>query len=292
MKKFFLSFALFATLSLFLTSCDKDDDVTTENLTLSINGLQDLGPSAAYEGWIIVNGQALTTGVFTVDANGNLSQTEFELEREDLENASTFVLTIEPSPDPDPGPSSVHILAGDFSGISASLNIEHSAALGNNFASSSGKYILATPTDDDNTTEKSGIWFLDNSSGSPAPGLILPELPNGWAYEGWSVIDGIPVSTGVFTSVSDVDDAALRSGNNPGPPFPGEDFLTNAPSGLSFPTDLSGTTAVISIEPVPDNSEAPFLLKPLVGQVPANALEHTVYEMGQNLSFPNGSAVR
>ena len=28
------------------------------------------------------------------------------------------------------------------------------------------------------------------------------------------------------------------------PPFPGEDFLMNAPSGLMFPTDLSGATAV------------------------------------------------
>jgi hypothetical protein len=80
----------------------------------------------------------------------------------------------------------------------------------------------------------------------------------------------------------------------PGPPFPGEDFLVNAPSGLTFPTDLSGTTQVISIEPDPDNSSAPFLLKPLVATVPSPAMDHVTYAMSSNVanSFPTGTATR
>jgi hypothetical protein len=143
-----------------------------------------------------------------------------------------------------------------------------------------GQYILATPTDGVNNNEKSGIWFLDISSGAPAAALSLPALPEGWIYDGWAVIDGQPVTTGKFSSVSSTDDAAPFSGSQAGPPFPGEDFLENAPAGLTFPTDLSGGKAVISIEPVPDNSDAPFLLKPLLGDIPQNAADHTLYSLG------------
>jgi hypothetical protein len=210
----------------------------------------------------------------------------------DLESASAFVLTIEPTIDNDPAPSAVHILAGDFGGEEATLSISHSAAINNDFSNASGKYILATPTNGSETNELSGIWFLDLSSGSPEIGLNLPALPSGWAYEGWSVIEGTPVSTGAFNDVNVVDNADPFSGEMSGPPFPGEDFLNNAPMDLSFPTDLSGTTAVISIEPVPDNSSNPFLLKPLVAVVPANAVDHETYDLGQNLVFPTGVANR
>ena len=276
---------------------------TTSKLTLNINGLEDLGSNARYEGWIILPSTTNTdglssevpksTGVFTVNANGQLSKTGFDIDATDLSNAMAFVLTIEPYPDPDPSPSSVHILAADFNSNSGMLSVEHPAALGNNFIGTSGKYILATPTNGSNTNENSGIWFLDLSSGSPAQGLFLPTLPDGWKYEGWTVINGVPVSTGTFTSATVVDDADPYSDTMPGPPFPGEDFLFNAPTGLTFPTDISGGVAVISIEPSPDNSTAPFTLKPLVGNIPTNAVDHTTYSMITNLSsFPSGTVTR
>ncbi|MCH8033587.1 MAG: T9SS type A sorting domain-containing protein [Bacteroidetes bacterium] len=104
----------------------------------------------------------------------------------------------------------------------------------------------------------------------------------------------MPVTTGTFTAVDMVDEADPYSGPDPGPPFPGEDFLVNAPSGLTFPTDLSGMTGVISIEPDPDNSTAPFLLKPLVAGIPSNAMDHVTYMMDSNVanSFPTGTAMR
>ncbi len=278
-----------------LISCDKDEDNNSPSqgtFNLNIAGLEDLGSGYTYEGWIIVDGSPVTTGTFTVDANGTLSQTQFEIAQSDLDAASTFVLTIEPSPDSDPSPSSVHILAGDFDGSNATLGIDHAAAIGTHFHDAAGDYILATPTDSDDSNEESGIWFLNNSSGSPATGLTLPTLPEGWAYEGWVVIDGVPVSTGTFLSVSNADDSAPFSGSNAGPPFPGEDFLNNAPSGLSFPTSLLGGTAVISVEPVPDNSTNPFLLKPLVGSIPSDAAVHSVLSIAQNLNFPSGTATK
>lgn len=277
-----------------LASCDKEDNVmsTTGNLTLDINGLEDLGSDFAYEGWIMVDGSPVTTGTFSVDADGNLSKTTFTLTSDQVSKATAFILTIEPMPDVDPAPSKVHILAGDVASSKAMLTIDHSAALGTDFATSSGKYILATPTNNVDTDENSGVWFLDNSSGSPVAGLNLPALPEGWEYEGWAVIDGQPVTTGKFTSVDAADASAPFSGSIAGPAFPGEDFLMNAPNGLIFPTDLSGGKVVISVEPMPDNSDAPFLLKPLLGDVPNNAAVHTPQMLG-NISGntnPTGSA--
>src|SRR5262249_33478934 len=111
------------------------------------------------------------------------------------------------------------------------------------------------------------------------------------AYEGWAVIGGTPVSTGRFTSASGSDQAAPFSGPNPGPPFPGEDFLKAAPPGLSFPTDLSGQTLVVTIEPDPDDAPAPFVLKPLVGTVPATGVDHKDYVLDNKaVGFPSGTA--
>lgn len=286
---------LFSLLVLGLTfaSCDDNDDVPKfKDLSLNISGLEDLGTDYVYEGWVIVDGSPVSTGRFSVDNSGILSQESFSLNYEDLNNATTFILTIEPSVGDDPAPSAVHILAGDFNGESGDLSIAHAAALGNDYSSAAGEYILATPTDGADTNENSGIWFLNLTSGSPEVGLTLPILPDGWKYEGWAVINGTPVTTGTFTAVDIADDFDGFSSSLDGPPFPGEDFLENAPSGLTFPVDLAGGTAVISIEPDPDNSPSPFLLKPLVGGISTDAIDHTTYTLGQNLNFPTGTVSR
>lgn len=290
---------LFALVGLFLiSSCKKDDDMdptTMKSITLNLNGLEDLGSDFVYEGWLIVDGSPVSTGTFTVDADGMLSKTSFELDAMDVDNATKFVLSIEPMNDTDPNPAPTKILAGDFSGNSANVDI---TPVGD-FTNAAGKYILATPTNGGDTDENSGIWFLDLATGAPTVGLTLPTLPDGWVYEGWTVINGQPVTTGKFTNVMATDMADPYSGSEPLPDvngsdgfFPGEDFLMNAPSGLNFPTDIAGGKAVISIEPSPDNSEAPFTLKPLVHDIPASAVDHTVYNMMQNLSFPSGSVSR
>ncbi len=279
-------------LGIFATSCSSDDDngSSPATLTLNLNGLEELGTDFVYEGWIIVNGSPVSTGTFS---SVTFPQT-FSVDSDDLAISSTFVLSIEPAVDADPAPAATKILAGDFSGASANVN---SNGIVGDFSTSAGKYILATPTDMDDTNEASGVWFLDNSSGTPLVGLDLPTLTDGWKYEGWAVIGGTPVSTGTFTSIIDFDDNAsttpFKGDAGDGPAFPGEDFLQNAPTGLTFPTDLKGTTIVISVEPSPDNSANPFTLKPLAHMVPANALNHTVINMGAGpVSVLEGTVTR
>ena len=280
-----------------ITSCKKDETPTNtmKNINLNISGLEDLGANYVYEGWLIANGSPVSTGTFTVDDMGSLSKTTFSLDESFVNDATAFVLSIEPANDSDPAPSATKMMAGDFSGASASVT----TGLVGDFSNAAGKYILATPTNGADTDENSGIWFLDLATGAPTVGLNLPQLPDGWKYEGWVVINGQPVTTGTFTNTMATDDADPFSGSMALPDvngtdgfFPGEDFLMNAPAGLNFPTDIAGGMAVISVEPYPDNSPNPFTLKPLVQPIPASAVDHTVYEMGQNLSFPTGTVTR
>jgi len=98
-------------------------------------------------------------------------------------------------------------------------------------------------------------------------------------HEGWAVIDGTPVSTSKFTSVSGADSTMAFSGPMGGPPFPGENFLIDAPEGLTFPLDLSGQVVVISVKPNPDTSPKPSSIKPLAGLVPLDAADHALLPM-------------
>lgn len=292
MKTFRKIFPMIGLVTFLFISCKKDKN-NNAMLTLNITGLEDLGANARYEGWIMVNGNPVSTGVFLVNGSGQLSQKSFQVDNQQLQSATAFILTVEPYPDPTPAPSNVHLLGGDFSASNASLTIAHPAALNTNFTAATGKYILATPTTASTTDELSGLWFINLAGGSPAAGLNLPALPAGWRYEGWAVINSKPVTTGIFTSATGADGAAPFSGTSVAPPFPGEDFIVNAPTGITFPTNLSGGLAVISVEPFPDNSPAPFLLKPLLANIPNPATDHVTYNMNLNAaSFPAGTAVR
>lgn len=232
------------------------------SINVQMIGLENLGPTSVYEGWVIVNGVAKTAGRFTVDDKGVMSQTNFPIASADIASTTAYVLTIEPKNDPDPGPTDTHLLAGNFDAArtQASLSVAHPSALGNDFTGATGRFFLATPTNGDADTNDQGIWWIDASSGSPAPGLSLPSLPRGWVYEGWVVVDGKPTSTGRFTNADgpDSDGGGPAAGTvAPAPPYPGQDFINPA-------LKLPGGMAVISIEPEPDNSPAPFLLKPLL----------------------------
>lgn len=280
--------------ALAFTACKKEDPVETatnpgatlKSIALNLSGLSSLGADYEYETWIIVNGSPVSLGTFDIDASGNPTVTSFSGNASDVDNATAFVLSIEPAVDSDPAPSNVKLLGGDFSGNGATLSIDHTAALGNDLSTAGGNYIHATPTTTSTTDGLSGVWFFDPSTTTPTP-LTLPTLPTGWEYEGWTVISGTPVSTGKFTMASGSDTPLTMPHNGTdaaAPAFPGEDFILNAPAGLTFPTDLSGATMVISIEPVPDNSAAPFDLKPLVNMSPSPAAVGTPY------SFTNQSA--
>ncbi|QOD62406.1 anti-sigma factor [Polaribacter haliotis] len=269
---------VFALTAFFVACSNNDNEPTTGNLTINLDGLEELGTDFVYEGWLIVNGAPVSTGTFT---SVTFPQT-FSVGFNDLEAATKFVLSIEPKNDTDPAPSKTKILAGDFSGNTATVN----SNIVGDFSNSWGKFILATPTDGMNNNERSGVWFLTPGT-PPTAGLGLPELEDGWKYEGWAVINGKPVTTGKFTKLSATDEFggfsgvnALPAPNGPDGFFPGEDFLTNAPDGQTFPTDLRGATIVISVEPSPDDSPAPFALKPLAKKVATDAVDHSPIDLG------------
>ena len=276
-------------IGLFAVSCSSDDDnngPNTADLTLNLEGLEALGSDFVYEGWIIVNDAPVSTGTFT---SSSFPQT-FQVDETLLNSATRFVLSIEPAEDADPAPAATKVLVGDFIGSLATVNTD----VVGDFSNASGEFFLRTPTDEsgiNNGNDENGVWF-GTPGMPPASNFVLPTLPDGWAYEGWVVGDTGPLSTGTFTAFNTVDNAAPFSGDSAGPPVPGEDFFENTPAGETFPLDVRGRTVVISVEPVPDDSAAPFVMKPLVGTA-GNDTAPATHAFGRNLaSLPMGSVTR
>jgi hypothetical protein len=275
--------------TLMLGACGGSD--ADAMLELKLSGLEDLGPTAVYEGWLMVNGAPVSTGRFSVDASGKPSVSRFSVPSAQADGASAFILTIEPAVGDKPEPADTHLMAGGFDAAktTAALSIDHPAALGTNFAAATGRFILAAPSAS-TPSDDQGIWWLTmNAAGQAQPGLSLPVLPAGWLYEGWVVVGGKPISTGRFTSVSaaDSDKGGPAAGPNATPPFPGQDFINPA-------TKLPGGMAVISVEPAVDNSAGPFTLKPLLLPIGTAVGPANVYTMGNTLGdgagLPKGTA--
>jgi hypothetical protein len=258
---------------------------TAAGLELVFDGLEPLGPDYVYEGWIITGDGPVTSGRF--DAPDPGETLTFEIGDELRASATTFVLTIEPRFGDDPAPASTHMLAGRFEDGAAALTVDHPAALGTDFSAAAGGFILETPSTGGVADDyDQGVWFLDPSAG-PGPSLELPELPEGWTYEGWVVTGDGPLSTGRFRSASNADDdgAGPTAGPDGSPPFPGQDFI--AP-----PLSLIGLPVVVSVEPMPDDSPAPFAIKPLVGTA-ADAGRGGFQSLGNTGrdTLPTGSAL-
>jgi hypothetical protein len=235
----------------------------------------------------------VSTGVFNVNDAGlpvDVTSGEvidmFQLDT-DITGASDIKISIEPADDTDPAPSGLIILGGMLSGDTAEL------ATGlEGVAAASGCYILATPSDNDvdDMNDEQGIWWLQMPG--PVAGLMdLPDLGSGWVYEGWVVdMSGgmpMPYSTGTFTSGEGFDsDMAGPMGG--GPAFPGQDFV-DYQGGPILDLASGHFAAVISIEPVPDNGEAPFQLKPLAGMIAEGASDGCVMNQ-TDATFPSGHA--
>jgi len=274
---------ILALIVFMFVGCSKDDDGGSEPvvvpppptavLTVTLNGLEPLGDAYEYEGWIMVNGNPVSTGKF--DTAGASTTKEFTVLESDLEVATAFVLSIELETDDPVGPSDTKILSGTFTAGSALLNINEFVG---DFIDQtnvfSGSFINSTPTDNiggmDNDNNQFGIWFVE--SDFVTAGLKnLPVLKPGWKYEGWVIFDGTPVTTGQFLMADGSDFLSPYSGNEDDYPFPGEDFIGNLPDGVTG--DTTGKMVVISIEPdfITDPNE-PFFLKPISGMQGPNTL--------------------
>lgn len=285
-----LGLLLLATLFIACNDNNEDDVIviTQSDLTLNLNGLETLGSDFVYEGWIIVDGNPISTGTFT---SVTFPQT-FQVSTEALTNATAFVLSIEPAVDPDPAPAPTKVFRGSFNGNTAAVSTE----IVGDFSNAAGSFFLRTPTDEmgtNNGNDQYGVWFGVPGM-PPTPYFVLPALPDGWAYEGWVIGDSGPISTGTFIMFGGRDSSNGFSGveNNAGPPVPGEDFFLNAPLGETFPLDVRGRTIVISVEPVPDDSPAPFAMKPLLGTAGQDTAPAS-HSFGQNLgTLPTGTVSR
>ncbi len=274
-------------LGMLAVSCSSDDGPPTSNLTLEVVGLEPLSIGATYEGWLIVEGEPVSTGKFTSTA----SSITFPVVAETLEKATEFVLSVEPPNDTDPAPSKTKLLSGLFSGNVAALTVNTVVA---DFSNISGKFVIATPTDNVADNDEFGIWFEDPSGVQAVPGLNLPPLADGWKYEGWVVFNNIPVTTGTFSQVDTFDDASPYSGNGQAPNYPGEDFLNSAPFSLTFPEDgdVRGKMVMITVEPSPDFDQAtPFFIKPLNGTAQQNVAP-AINELTATNNAPFGRVIK
>lgn len=264
-----LKLATLVAAAVLLTACsDNDNNSDTTAQTRAVNSvftdLDVLGDDYVYEGWLITSSGPVSAGRF--QSSGASTSFSFDASTEVVEVATAYVLTIEPVEGDDPAPAATHVLAGDLISDAAALSISHPAALSTDFTGATGVFGMAVPSDDTGTgTFQNGIWWLQNPPTAIA-GLTLPELPEGWVYEGWVVGSEGPISTGRFSAVdeADSDGAGVTGGANAAPAFPGQDFINPSP------VDLVGLAAVISVEPEPDNSLAPFIIKPLVDSVIEN----------------------
>lgn len=292
MKKIFIGvivLVLLAILFILVGNAGDNESISLEGQTMNQLVFDDLNlePLAVghYEGWAVFGEEKVSTGVF--DTTDNLT---FTSDR-NLALADVIAITIEPEGDDDDIPSGVIVLAGDVTGSRVDLTFPVDVS------NVSGSYILATPSDGENNNEDSGVWFV-NIGDELTPSLTLPTLPEGWKYEGWAVNNDQPLTTGRFVSASGADEFDGYSGDEGVPPFPGEDFIRNAPNGITFPIMLSDgdSKVVVSIEPdingVDPTGDGPFQVKPLHADVAAGATDHTSYSMELDMSsVPSGIAV-
>jgi hypothetical protein len=287
-----------ASLALLAALAAAPSAVAQDGPTLSLHFAHlaplDEASEGLYEGWAIVDGAPVSTGVFNVNADGEPIEPgggavieEFPV-TEDVAMATEIKISIEPADDGDPAPSGLIILGGALQDDMAELH----TGLGD-VAAASGCYVLATPSDnhEDDMNDHQGIWWL--TMPGPEPGLMdLPDLGSAWTYEGWVVDTSggtpMPYSTGTFASgdMADSDQAGPMGG---GPPLPGQDFVAYQ-GGPVLDLASGDFAAVISIEPVPDNSPAPFQLKPLAGMIGEGCSDGCV-ENQTDTTFPTGQAM-
>ncbi len=296
--------SIVAAVVCFASACDSGDplaeDMGLRELLMSVDNLEPLPSGYHYEGWAQIIEDDIpkerSTGAFNVDADGRLVdlngarvhagifETDFG-----LETAITFSVTVEPDGASDGLPSDTRLMGGDFRDLRATLVTSHELGIDLRLELGIATYILATPTNGPITDELSGLWFINTTPGVPARGLQVVYPLTGWNYQGWVVVDGIPLTTGVVLGEAAKDDSAPYSGALDGFDFPGEDFLVNPPPDLTFPLSLAGMPVFVTLEPSPDPDPGPSPLKYFVATVPSMAVDNFTYRMISNYAnLPTG----
>lgn len=279
--------------------CDSADvveqDVAQVQMRLDVENLPPLQDGFSYQAWARVGAQTHGSARFNVTENGSFVNDAGQFTQNvavfevDISDASEVLITIEEKRNSDTLPSGTVILAGDLEDATAALSTVHEKALAASFEGQTGAFMLLNWASGSSGDDLSGVWFIDGSRTSPTAGLSLPALPEGWIYEGWIDVAGTLLSTGPFRE-NNTHDTLRQYSETDTPPYPGEDFLENAPEGVAFPLDPSGATVRVSVEPYPDDALGPFGLFVLSGSVPSNPVSATPYSLQAGPAMPRGTA--
>ena len=289
---------------LVLVRCDSGSDEPDESesgrLILSMQQIVPFPGNSHMEGWIVLlNEPNRSIGKFNVNQSGVLVDlagnpiTTGQIDTEfALEDALAMFVTIEPSGDADDIPSETRLMGGLFVDGQAALRAADVEGIEDELILAAGNYIVDSPTDGPGTNETSGIWFVNLTGGPPARGLRVAIPIQGWHYQGWAEFDGIAVNMGVITHHSRPDESSLYSGPTLGYNYPGEDFLVNAPDGLTFPVPVANAKVFVTLEPAVDQDPAPSQFVLFEGRVPTEPAPNVTYDMVNLIDeFPTGTAV-
>ena len=245
-----------------------------------------------YSAWLrLEKGDRVGIGTFNVNSNGQpIDQQGSVIDRftasESLFSAISILIAIEPTGDIGDAPSEFVILQGPFIDGIATLVVPFPAGI----QEASGSYRVFTPTDGPNTNEGSGVWAI-NANGQPT--MTLADINNIYMFEHFMVINGIPVTMGRFKTADTRDLRDPWSGPliSEAPDVPGEDFLANAPAGLTFPADLSGSQLLVTLEALYGDRVEPSQLVVLEGTLPQVVGGEIIQLTNQTANFPTGTAV-
>ncbi len=298
MKRFIAPLFLGLGLILISAGCDGDSGSSAAapkvRMTIDAQNFTPLKEGFTYKAWARVGGVYLSADAFNVTETGQLLTSGSQLRDKsfvfegDITDADLIVISIEGKTGAGEVPSQSIMLAADVTGVTELLTTSHSAALGGSLSSQTGQLTVMTPSDIDTSNEASGIWFLTVSGATMTKGLSLPTLNEGWVYEGWIETGGARYSTGRFSSNTSLDTNLYSFPDSP--PFPGEDFLINPPTGVTFPLNLDGGKVLITAEPEPDDSIAPSGIVVLTAQLPSTVVGGSVHQLvNTELALPTAT---
>ncbi|MCA9390108.1 hypothetical protein KC571_01785 [candidate division WWE3 bacterium] len=255
-----------------------------------------------YAAWVVGLNSTYQVGEFNVNESGKLTtldgneiaENEFIL-GDFSETPDEVIVTIEVGDTNVSEPSATVLMRGKLqNGIGA---MEFSAV---DLSAAEGTFVLATPTNGADTDETSGIWFisLNDDKTEESAGLTVPTAPEGWQYAGWVDYNGVILETGKFVSPNAADFLGLYNGDQDAPPFPGEDFINNAPNTIEsgFPIALpsDNTRVYVTLEPISEEfAEETLGLEVFSANVAADAQPQTNYsfERVYQDNFPSGLVV-
>lgn len=261
-------------------------------IALGFEGLLPLtDDEGRYAVWVFLdNRDVIGLGPFNVNDDGRPINPNGELIQrfsasENLFSAVSVLITIEPGGVPGASPGGAAILQGPLIDGVAQLRVPAPLLT----TQAAGSYQVFTPTDGPDTNETSGVWAVD----ADGEGLLeLPPLSGIFAWEHYMIIDGQTVTMGRFNSPVAADFINRFTGPEPAPEFPGEDFLVNAPAGLTFPADLSGARLLLTLEPVAGDTADPSQLVVLEAVLPTSLQGGEIIELtNRTAEFPTGTAV-